>query len=87
MQITEIKSQLKNFFEEEFPNPGASLTDDTNLLDDWFVDSFGIVNTTLFLEEQFGILISRTDINAVTCRSIESLSQYVANQLKDIDES
>lgn len=87
MQITEIKSQLKNFFEEEFPNPGASLTDDTNLLDDWFVDSFGIVNTTLFLEEQFGILISRADINAVTFRSIESLSQYVANQMNSIDRS
>ncbi|MBT3366668.1 MAG: acyl carrier protein [Nitrospina sp.] len=87
MQITEIKSQLKNFFEEEFPNPGASLTDDTNLLDDWFVDSFGIVNTTLFLEEKFGVEISRADINAITFRSIETLSQYVANQLKDIDES
>ena len=86
MQITEIKSQLKNFFEEEFPNPGASLTDDTNLLDDWFVDSFGIVNTTLFLEEKFGVEISRADINAITFRSIETLSQYVANQLKDIDE-
>ena len=87
MQITEIKSQLKNFFEEGFPNPGASLTDDTNLLDDWFVDSFGIVNTTLFLEEKFGVEISRADINAITFRSIETLSQYVANQLKDIDES
>ena len=87
MQITEIKSQLKNFFEEEFPNPGASLTDDTNLLDDWFVDSFGIVNTTLFLEEKFGVEISRADINAITFRSIETFSQYVANQLKDIDES
>ena len=87
MQITEIKSQLKNFFEEEFPNPGPSLTDDTNLLDDWFVDSFGIVNTTLFLEEKFGVEISRADINAITFRSIETLSQYVANQLKDIDES
>ena len=87
MQRTDIKSQLKSFFEEEFPNPGASLTDDTNLLDDWFVDSFGIVNTTLFLEEKFGVEISRADINAITFRSIETLSQYVANQLKDIDES
>jgi acyl carrier protein len=85
MQIAEIKSQLKSFFEKEFPNPGSSIADDTNLLDEWFVDSFGIVNTTLFLEEKFGIKISRADINAKNFRSIETLSQYVVCQLKKGD--
>lgn len=83
MQTVEIKAQLKEFFEEEFPNPDSFLTDDTNLLNDWFVDSFGIVNTTLFLEQQFGIEISRADINAENFRSIETLSQYVAHKLKN----
>jgi acyl carrier protein len=87
MQIADIKLQLKNFFEEEFPNPGTDLADDTNLLDDWFVDSFGIVNTTLFLEETFGVEISRADINPTTFRSIETLSQYVSSQMKEIDGS
>ena len=81
MQSAEIKSHLKDFFEKEFPNPGTDLTDDTDLLDDWFVDSFGIVNTTLFLEEKFDIEISRADINAENFRSVETLSRYVANQL------
>jgi acyl carrier protein len=87
MQSSEIKLHLKVFFEEEFPNPGNTLTDDTNLLNDWFVDSFGIVNTTLFLEKKFGIEVCRADINANTFRSIESLSQYVAQQLKSINGS
>lgn len=87
MQTAEIKTQLKDFFEEEFPNPDSSLTDDTNLLNEWFVDSFGIVNTTLFLEQQFGIEISRADINAENFRSIETLSQYVAHQLKKSNPS
>jgi acyl carrier protein len=81
MQSNEIKSQLKDFFEKEFPNPGADFTDNTDLLDDWFIDSFGIVNTTLFLEEKFGIEISRADINAENFRNVETLSRYVANQL------
>ena len=81
MQSTEIKTKLKDFFEKEFPNPGTDLTDNTNLLDDWFIDSFGIVNTTLFLEEKFDIEISRADINAENFRSVETLSRYVANQL------
>jgi len=80
MQPAEIKSQLQDFFEQEFPNPERALEHDTNLLDEWFVDSFGIVNTTLFLEEKFGIEVSRADINAKNFRSIETLSQYV--QLK-----
>ena len=87
MQSAEIKAQLKEFFEEEFPNPGSALTDETNLLNDWFVDSFGIVNTTLFLEENFGIEICRADINATTFRSIETLSRYVADQMKGMDRS
>ena len=85
MQSAEIKSQLKEFFEKEFPDPGVALTDDTHLLDDWFVDSFGIVNTTLFLEENFGIDICRADINAENFRSIETLAHYEVNQLTKCD--
>mgnify|MGYP002630692011 CR=1 FL=1 len=81
MQLAEIKSQLKDFLKKEFPGSETALTDDTSLLDDWFVDSFGIVNTTLFLEQNFGIEISRADINATTFLSIETLSQFVADQL------
>ena len=82
MDLEQIKLQIKAFFEREFPDPDMELRPDTHLLDEWFVDSFGIVNTTLFLEEKFGIEISRADINAQNFRSIETLSRYVANQLK-----
>ena len=80
MDLEQIKLQIKAFFEREFPDPDIELRPDTHLLDEWFVDSFGIVNTTLFLEEKFGIEISRADINAENFRSIETLSRYV--QLK-----
>ena len=82
MDLDQIELQIKAFFEREFPDPDMELSLDTHLLDEWFVDSFGIVNTTLFLEEKFGIEISRADINAENFRSIETLSRYVANQLK-----
>ena len=82
MDLEQIKLQIKAFFEREFPDPDMELRPDTHLLDEWFVDSFGIVNTTLFLEEKFSIEISRADINAKNFRSIETLSRYVANQLK-----
>ncbi len=81
MNPEEIRHQLQEFFEREFPNPDAELTSDTHLLDDWLVDSFGIVNTTLFLEENFGIEVSRADINAENFQSIHALANYVAKQL------
>lgn len=83
MEFSEIASRIKTFIEREFPNPGMALTDSTDLLEDWFVDSFGIVNTTLFLENHFGIEIRRADINAATFRNIQTLSHYVADHLKN----
>ncbi|MBC8285487.1 MAG: acyl carrier protein [Nitrospinae bacterium] len=84
MLSNEIKLELKEFFKREFPNPGIDLKDDTNLLDDWFIDSFGIVNTTLFLEQRFGIEISRSDINPATFRNIEILSKFIADRLNNL---
>jgi|SaaInlStandDraft_6_1057023.scaffolds.fasta_scaffold62598_2 acyl carrier protein len=85
MQPDEIKNQLKAFFKREFQNVDIELTESTHLLDEWFVDSFGIVNTTLFIEEYFDIAMSRADINASNFRSIETLAQFVAGQLKKTD--
>ncbi len=85
MQSIEIKSLLKDFFEAEFPKTDSALTDETDLLNDWFVDSFGIVNTTLFLENKFGIEICRADINAENFRSINTLSSYISSQLNKGD--
>ncbi len=79
--INEIATRIKDFIEREFPQPGAELTLSTNLLEEWFIDSLGIVNTTLFLESAFGIDVRRADINAANFRSIETLARYVAERL------
>ena len=84
MLLSEIKIELKEFFEREFPNPGIDLKEDTNLLNHWFIDSFGIVNTTLFLEQKFGIEISRSDINPTTFQNIETLAQFITDRLNKL---
>lgn len=81
MNRQEIAEQIKSFLEEEFPSEDAALTNTTNLLDDWFLDSLGIVNTVLFLEGQFKIKLSRADINGVTFANIDSLTELVAGRL------
>jgi acyl carrier protein len=82
MDQSQITSDLKVFFEREFPNPGVALTETTSLLEDWFVDSLAIVTTTLFLESHFGIELQRADINGENFRDIASLARLVAGRLE-----
>lgn len=81
MDRAEIAAQLQDFFETDFPNQDLELTPTTDLLDEWFVDSFGIVQTVMFLEERFGIRIARADINGDNFKSIATLSEFVAGRL------
>ncbi len=82
MTHSEIADTLRTFLQQEFPNQGAALSDTTDLLKDWFVDSLGIIETVLFLEKTFGIDIARADINGSNFRNIAVLSEFVARRLK-----
>ncbi len=77
----EIAARLQAFLEEDFPNDGVELTPTTDLLEEWFVDSLGISQTVMFLEESFDIEISRADINGTNFKDLRSLSRFVADRL------
>ena len=51
------------------------------MLDDWFVDSFGIIEVVMFLEKSFGVKVSRADINTANFGNIDALSEFVARSL------
>jgi len=80
MDENQIQQRIQCFLESEFPNEGVSLALDTNLLEEWFIDSLGITETVLFLEASFGIQLSRADINGENFQDIESLSALVARR-------
>lgn len=84
MTNNEIASALTTFLQQEFPNQGVTLTDSTDLLREWFVDSLGIIETVLFLEKTFGIDIARADINGSNFRDIAALSGFIATRLKQM---
>lgn len=81
MNKTEIISDLKAFLQQEFPNQGVDLTESTDLLGEWFVDSLGIIETVLYLEKNFGIDVKRADINGDNFRDLSTLSEFVVNRL------
>jgi acyl carrier protein len=77
MDKQEIGSQIKTFLEEEFPDQGIELTESTDLLDAWFVDSLAVLNMALFLEKRFQIDIDQNDINGDNFGNIAALSALV----------
>ncbi len=76
-----IAAQIKAFLEEAFPNQGVELNEETDLLEEWFIDSLGIIETVLFLEKRFGIDVARADINGVNFKNIAALTKFVSRQL------
>lgn len=81
MTRAEITRSLRSYLETEFPNEGTELTDSTDLLNEWFIDSLAIVQTVLFLESNFGISLGRADIDAASFKSIDTLAGLIARRL------
>ena len=80
MDASEISERIQRFLEGEFPIEGVELEPDTDLLEEWFIDSLGITETAIFLESSFGISLSRADINGENFRNVASLSALVARR-------
>jgi len=81
MDKQKIASQIKEFLETEFAGQGGELTETTNLLEDYFLDSFGVINTVMFLESAFKIEIDRADIHGSNFESIATLTEFVAQRI------
>ena len=77
MEREQISGKIRQFFESSFPQAGSQLNNSTDLLREWFVDSFGIIETVLFLEEKFGVQLNRADISAENFGSVDTLTDFV----------
>jgi acyl carrier protein len=82
MQREEIAARLMHFLQEEFPNQEQELTESTDLLEEWFVDSVGIIETALFLERSFNLDIRRADINGTNFRTVAALTRFVDSRAR-----
>lgn len=77
----QIAAQLHAYYCRSYPHLGRALEHDTDLLNDWFVDSFGVIQTVQFLEDTFGVAVDRADIHADNFHSVRSLAAFVRRKL------
>ena len=84
MERSQIVARLKGYLEREFPNQAVQLGEDTNLLEEWFTDSLGIVEMVMFLESEFGIRVGRADLNAENFATLGTLADFVHLRIGDV---
>ena len=75
-----VSEKIRAFLLSSFPNDGRELLESTDLLNDWFVDSLGIIMTVVFIEKTFGLEINGVDVNDENFHSIATLTQFVAKK-------
>lgn len=81
MTDAELADRFAAFFKAMYPHADQELRVDTDLLGEWFVDSFGIVQTVQFIEDTFDLTLARADIHADNFASIRALVAFVREKL------
>jgi methoxymalonate biosynthesis acyl carrier protein len=84
MQIDEAMQELRGFIRENFKIPAhdRDFNDDVHLFDYGYVDSFGAVDLTAFLERKFAVRVSDGDLMAHPFNTIREISSFVIKRLK-----
>ena len=81
---TTIADQLRAFIREKFkiPENDKEFNDDVHLFDYGYVDSFGAVELTAFVERAFGTHISEADLVAYPLNTINEITDFVCQRRK-----
>ena len=83
MEPTEVKKKIYQFLEDNYSYQASEITDTTDLLDGYVIDSLGIIQIVMFLETIFGCEFNANDVNADNFKNINTLSEFVEGQLKN----
>ena len=84
METDNIKNEIRRFIKQHFkiPDSDADFNDEVHLFDYGYVDSFGAVALTTFVEEAFAIKIKQTDMIAYPMNTISEIAAFTAKRQK-----
>lgn len=77
-----IEDQIKEYISINmlFSNNGFPYSDEDSLLDQGIVDSIGIMQLVLFIEETFKIFVQDSEITPMNFDSVSRLREYVCRK-------
>ena len=82
MSEDEAMRELRGFIRERFgiPENDRNFNDDVHLFDYGYVDSFGAVALIAFVEQNFSIKMSQTDLVAFPMNTIREISSFATKR-------
>lgn len=81
--MQQTKTQIQNFITERFLlGNAAGLTASQSLLDTGVMDSTGVMELVLFLEETYGCRIADTELTPENLDSIDKIAAFVGRKRK-----
>ncbi|MCB9422323.1 MAG: acyl carrier protein [Ardenticatenaceae bacterium] len=75
----EVSEQIKQYIAETFlfSDDGFNLGDDVSFLDEGIIDSMGVLELIMFVEETFGISVEDDEIKPENFDSVNKLCGYI----------
>ena len=81
---TEIIDKVRTYLQNEvLQQPDREIKADEALISSGLIDSFSLVDVALFVEDEFGVTIDDTELNAETFDTLDALADLVIARKDD----
>lgn len=77
--MTSIEQQLRAFITENFFVEDPDLAGDVSLTRSGIIDSTGVMDILLFLEERFGVTVPDDEVTPENLDTLDNIVRYVAS--------
>jgi len=76
---TQVEAKVRGYILENllFTSDGSELANDASLLERSIIDSTGVLEIVLFLEEEFGVKINESDMVPENFDSVNNIVRFV----------
>ena len=84
MDIHEIASELRGFIRDRFgvPENDPDFNDNVDLFNYGYIDSFGAVELTSFVEKRFSVKFAESDWVQFPLSTVEEIATFVSKRQK-----
>lgn len=79
-----IREQLRDYIVENYLFGSGTVEDEASLLDDGVLDSMGVLELVLFVEETFGVPVSEEEVVPEHFDSISAIASFVEHKWSDV---
>jgi acyl carrier protein len=79
----DIKAQVRQYIAKNllFSDNGFAYTDDASFLEEGIVDSLGVMELVLFIEEKFEVKVQDEELTPDNFDSVNKLASYIQRRL------